>query len=233
MNQPLNQQPIAKQNLHERGLLDLHHMFATIQGEGPFAGVPAVFVRLFGCNLQCPMCDPDYTSNRSQVMPHFIQDAVKEMSSPSKLVVFSGGEPMRQNIAPAVRLLLEHGYRVQIETNGTLFVPDLPYDQITVVCSPKAGKINAELAPHVTALKYVLHANSIEPEDGLPRKALAHPAAPRVARPPVGFKGTVYVQPIDVNDPIENNRLLDAAIRSCLKFGYTLCLQTHKIINLE
>ena len=233
MNQPLNQQPIAKQNLHERGLLDLHHMFSTIQGEGPFAGVPAVFVRLFGCNLQCPMCDTDYTSNRSQVMPHFILDAVKEMSSPSKLVVFSGGEPMRQNIAPAVRLLLEHGYRVQIETNGTLFVPDLPYDQITVVCSPKAGKINAELAPQITALKYVLHAKSIDPEDGLPLKALAHPAAPRVARPPVGFKGPVYVQPIDVNNPIENNRHLDAAIRSCLKFGYTLCLQTHKIINLE
>lgn len=233
MNQALNQQPIAKQHLHERGLLDLHHMFTTIQGEGPFAGVPAVFVRLFGCNLQCPMCDTDYTSNRSQVMPHFILDAVKGMSSPSKLVVFSGGEPMRQNIAPAVRLLLEHGYRVQIETNGTLFVPDLPYDQITVVCSPKAGKINAELAPHITALKYVLHANSIDPEDGLPLKALAHPAAPRVARPPVGFEGTVYVQPIDVNDPIENNRHLDAAIRSCLKFGYTLCLQTHKIINLE
>lgn len=233
MTQPLNKQPIAKQHLHERGLLDLHHVFATIQGEGPFVGVPAIFVRLFGCNLRCPRCDTDYTSNHSQVMPHFILDAVKEMSTPSKLVVFSGGEPMRQNIAPAVNLLLEHGYRVQLETNGTLFVPGLHYDQITVVCSPKAGKINADLAPHITALKYVLHSNSVDPEDGLPLRVLAHPAAPRVARPPVGFKGAVYVQPIDVNDPIENKRHLDAALRSCLKFGYTLCLQTHKIINLE
>lgn len=229
----MNHQPIVKQSLHERGLLEVHHIFATIQGEGPFAGSPAVFVRLYGCNLQCPLCDTDYTSNKFQVMPNFILDSVKEMGSPSKLVVFSGGEPMRQNLAPVVRLLLEHGYRVQIETNGTLFVPDLPYDQITVVCSPKAGRINSDLAPHIAAMKYVVSANSLDPEDGLPYKVLGHPAAPRVARPPEGFKGTIYLQPADVGDPLENSRHLDAAIRSCLKFGYTLCLQTHKIINME
>src|SRR5699024_4618708 len=156
----MNQQPISKQVLHDRGLLDVHHLFSTIQGEGPFAVVPAIFVRLFGCNLQCPLGDTDYTSDKMQVMPSFILESVKEMSSPSKLVVFSGGEPMRQNIAPAINLLLENGYRVQIETNGTLFVPDIPYDQVTVVCSPKAGRINADLLPHIDALKYVLHASS-------------------------------------------------------------------------
>ena len=166
-------------------------------------------------------------------MPEALLWEVQKVAGPSRLVVFSGGEPLRQNITPAVKLLLARGYRVQIETNGSLFIPDLPYDEVTVVCSPKTGKLNNDLIPHVSALKYVLHADSIDPEDGLPRKALGHSAAPRVARPPAGFLGPVYVQPLDANDPVENNRHLDAAIRSCLKFGYTLGLQTHKIINLE
>lgn len=229
----MNNQQVDKQSLSPYGHLFVHHIFSTIQGEGPFVGRPAVFLRLYGCNLQCPLCDTDYTSRSEYLPPEIILNRIAELSGPSKLVVFSGGEPMRQNIAPLIELLLDAGFTVQIETNGTLFVPGIPYGQVTVVCSPKAGRINADLLPHIDALKYVLHANSIDPEDGLPLKALAHPASPRVARPPEGFKGTVYVQPVDVDDPIENNRHLDAAIHSSLMFGYTLCLQTHKIINLE
>lgn len=229
----MNQQPIAKQNLQHGDLVDVHSIFATIQGEGPFVGVPAIFIRLYGCNLRCPLCDTDYTSNRAVMSPASLVEAVDSLSSPSKLVVLSGGEPMRQDINDLVRALLGAGYRVQVETNGTLFVPGLPYELMTIICSPKAGKINAGLLPHIDALKYVLHADSVDTSDGLPKKALSHPAAPRVARPPDGFQGPVYVQPVDVQDPRENSRHLDAAIRSCLKFGYTLCLQTHKIINME
>ena len=29
-------------------------MFYSIQGEGKFVGVPSVFLRLFGCNFECP-----------------------------------------------------------------------------------------------------------------------------------------------------------------------------------
>lgn len=229
----MNDQPISKQYLDPEGHLALHHLFATIQGEGPFVGVPAVFVRLAGCNLQCPLCDTDYTSSETLVSPTFILDEVRLLSSPSGLVVFSGGEPMRQNIAPTIRQLLADGFKVQIETNGTLYVPGIPYDQVTVVCSPKAGSINKNLLPHIDALKYVLHSQRVDSRDGLPVTALDHSASPQVARPPVDFKGTVYIQPVDVNNPLENKRHLDAAIRSSLEFGYTLCIQTHKIINLE
>ena len=229
----MNQQPISKQQLREDGTLDVHHLFATIQGEGPFVGTPAVFVRLYGCNLQCPMCDTEYTDSKFPLSPLGLVAAVNEMRGAANLVVITGGEPMRQNLGPALRALLGAGYRVQIETNGTLFVPDLPYDQITVVCSPKAGKVDARLLPHVAAFKYVLHADSVDPTDGLPIKALGHSVATRVARPPKDFKGVTFLQPVDLADPVENKRHLEATIRSCLKYGYTLCLQTHKIINME
>lgn len=52
----LNNQPIEKAVKGDGKTLDLHSIFYTIQGEGPFCGMPAVFIRLAGCNLQCPWC---------------------------------------------------------------------------------------------------------------------------------------------------------------------------------
>lgn len=229
----MNRQPISKQVLRSDGKLLLHHVFATIQGEGPYAGVPAVFVRLSGCNLQCPGCDTDYSSRGDLVTPAELVDLIeRERTGVSNLVVITGGEPFRQNLVPFVELLLDLGYEVQIETNGTLFVPGLRYNEITIVCSPKTGRLNQELLPHIDAFKYVVSADSIG-EDGLPVRSLGQPASPAVARPPADFQGTIYVQPMDAQDAAENRRNLDAAIRSCLRFGYTLSLQIHKIIGME
>lgn len=230
-----NTQPIAKKVVTNSPNLELHHMFLTIQGEGPFAGTPAVFVRLYGCNLQCPFCDTDYTSQHNVVTPLYILAKVKELFGERKgLVVFSGGEPFRQNIGPTVELLAVHKYQVQIETNGTLHQTDFPYghENVTIVCSPKTGSINKDLLPHIDALKYVVHADQMD-KDGLPTKALNHTASPVVAKPPTDFKGDIFVQPIDVDIPFENARHLDAAIRSCMRNGHRLCVQVHKIINME
>ena len=59
-----NTQPAEKQVKSSGLILAINSIFYTIQGEGPFAGSPAVFVRLAGCNLQCPMCDTEYTSRQ-------------------------------------------------------------------------------------------------------------------------------------------------------------------------
>lgn len=229
-----NEQPIAKPIYRDSGLLELHHAFLTIQGEGPFVGTPAVFLRLFGCNLQCPYCDTDYTSSNRSITPQGILNIVQELMPTPGLVVFSGGEPLRQNIGLAVRALTDAGYTVQIETNGTLPPPaSLIPEDVTFVCSPKAGKIHPALVPHLAALKYVVHADQIDKRDGLPIRALGHSARPTTAKPPEGFTGIIYVQPIDVEDPVENKRHLDAAIRSCMQFNYRLCIQVHKVINME
>ena len=225
----MNQQPPEKQNLQSPGVLQVHSIFRTIQGEGPFTGQRAVFIRLAGCNLQCPLCDTDYTDKRKELSVMTIMDHVIAIGNPGILVVITGGEPFRQNLSWLVEALLADGYRVQIETNGTLY-QDLPFDKITVVCSPKTGSVNKKLQPHIHSLKYVLRAGYIM-ADGLPISALDHSASPILARPWPEFRGTVYVQPVDI--PGSDNAHLDATIASVMRNGYTLCLQTHKIIGLE
>lgn len=228
----MNTQPISKSNHTPDGPVLVHSIFYTIQGEGPFAGRPAVFVRLAGCNLQCPACDTEYTGGEL-LSPEQVIDRVHAMTTQRTLVVISGGEPFRQNIGPLVARL-SRGFDVQIETNGTLYLPGFPYDQATIVCSPKAGVIQRKLQPYIDALKYVLHADSIRPEDGLPIRALGHTAVPYVARPTAAMERlkTIYVQPIDENES-ENPRHLAATIKSAQDHGYTLCLQLHKIIGME
>lgn len=209
--------------------LEVQSLFVTIQGEGIFVGRPAIFIRLAGCNIQCPHCDTQYSQGQIYTTDEVVE-LVRMVNANIKLVVITGGEPLRQNISKLIRDLHELGYTVQIETNGTLSPGIIPYDLCYIVCSPKI-KLDPFISKRASALKYVLHADYIDPTDGLPTSTLGHHYPP--GRPTEDFSGTLYVQPIDVGDPIENERHLKATIDVCMKFGYVLCLQTHKIINME
>lgn len=234
----LNMQPVEKQDLREDGSLDVHSIFYTIQGEGPDAGTPAVFVRLAGCNLTCPICDTDYTSKRDRKSVECIIEEIKSFSSCCDLVVLTGGEPFRQNIVPLVSVLINSHYSVQIETNGTFYspaiVPLINSDQgwLSIVCSPKSPTIHSMLAKVADAYKYVLDADHVHPADGLPSVSMMGAESPP-ARPPQNWYGDIFVQPMDTQDPIQNKRNQDAAIASCMKYGYRLSLQTHKILGME
>ena len=228
----LNNQPPEKRVRSADGSVVVHSIFPTIQGEGPFAGCPAIFIRLAGCNLQCPGCDTDYTTTRTPLSPAVIIDTLLETPLPHNLVVITGGEPFRQNLTPLVNALLEADYVVQIETNGTLHDADFPYQRCTIVVSPKTGSIARGLIEHIDALKYVLHADHLDPRDGLPLEALGHTASPRLARPN-GLVIPIYIQPEDTQDPVQNSKNIAACIASTMKFGYALGLQTHKLIGVE
>lgn len=222
-------------NYRPDGALELHSHFQTIQGEGPFCGERAYFFRLYGCNLRCPGCDTEYTAKRELVAASFIAGKCMGEAWPrGALVVITGGEPLRQNLVPAVDALLDAGYRVQLETNGVLSCESLPYpdgDNFTIVCSPKTSRIHPSILEYATAFKYVLRAGDVDPNDGLPLRALTHPASPRVARPRPG--APVYVQPMDEADSAANASNLAVAIESTREFGHRLQLQIHKIINME
>lgn len=235
----MNLQPIEKTVLSSDGTLDLHSLFYTIQGEGPFAGKPAIFIRLAGCNLQCPGCDTDYTSTRKRTSVALLLAALEELrddeypDAPNPLVVITGGEPFRQNITPLCVSLIQKGYSVQVETNGTLPPgPGFPFE-VSIVCSPKTGKINDGIAARLSALKYVVKADAVLHGDGLPSRSLEHSCSPSVAKPPSDFKGTIYIQPMDESNAYHNKRNLMTAMDSCLKHGHTLQVQIHKIIGVE
>lgn len=228
----MNEQPIEKKDLHKDGHVDVHSIFYTIQGEGPFSGYPAVFIRLAGCNLQCPGCDTDYTGSRATLGPLSVLDLVKEQLGPTDLVVITGGEPFRQNITPLVETLIEEGLQVQIETNGTLYQPGFPYSDVTIVCSPKTARIARDLEKHIDAFKYVLDAKQQCPQDGLPLSVLNHAVHEKVARPGPGYGGLVYLQPMDSQSE-ENVQHLKAVVTACMEHGYILCLQTHKLIGVD
>lgn len=231
----LNTQPIEKADHAADHSLEVHSVFYTIQGEGPLTGHPAIFVRLAGCNLQCPQCDTEYTSKRERLSPEAIVARVQDLHPGPRLVVITGGEPFRQAIGLLTQLLEDTGYQIQIETNGTLPPPAGLAASTWVVVSPKAGKVHADTAAIAVAYKYVLNAESYDPFDGLPIRALDHTApAGGIARPPAGFPvGAVYLQPADRKDEATNARNFRACLRSSMRHGYTLQLQLHKLIGME
>lgn len=240
----LNQQPPEKQICGlDSTELDLHSMFLTIQGEGPFAGRRAVFIRLAGCNWCCPWCDTDYTTGRRMIGTVDLVEAVCNLSPQGgerPLAVITGGEPFRQPIGLLCHELTMQGFTVQIETNGAMnpdpFFMTLMNNKapVHIVVSPKTARVREPIAKHARAFKYVLDTRSLSPCDGLPMRALDHPSGKHgVARPPLSFpKENIYVNPCDVNDPEQNALNLQATAQVSLAHGYTMGVQLHKIIGM-
>jgi organic radical activating enzyme len=103
-------------------------IFESLQGEGPTAGAPCLFVRLAACNLRCRWCDTTYSWDfrrfaYNREVSQLDLDQVVDRVHASKMgrVVFTGGEPLLQQRAIAEILRrIETAYAVEVETNGTL-----------------------------------------------------------------------------------------------------------------
>ncbi len=108
-----------------------------MQGEGFFAGVPSVFVRLAGCPLRCRWCDTKYAWDKESGTEHSIDEILRTILQwPCKFVVITGGEPMINSDLPQlVQKLKASGKHITIETAGIAFVPDMLCDLISI--SPK------------------------------------------------------------------------------------------------
>lgn len=103
-------------------------IFKSIDGEGKRAGLPTVFIRLFGCNLKCSYCDTQYGCEGTDYKIRSIPDILDTLDRyRTKSVTITGGEPLiHPGIKQLVELLLRRGYWVNIETNGSQYIGNLP-----------------------------------------------------------------------------------------------------------
>jgi 7-carboxy-7-deazaguanine synthase (Cx14CxxC type) len=201
--------------------------FLTLQGEGMQSGSRAVFLRFAGCNLwsgreqdraeaQCRFCDTDFVGTDGAGGGKFadaatLADHVERLwgdSCDHRLVVITGGEPMLQLDDALVEALHRRGFRVAVETNGTL--PAVTgIDWICV--SPKAGTDVIQRSGN--ELKLVWPQEGIDPAE-LERWSFDH----------------FLVQPMDC---IERDAAVDAAIRLAMdRPKWRLTLQAHKLVGL-
>lgn len=203
-------------------------IFYTLQGEGPYRGEPAVFVRFAKCNLNCGFCDTFFDDGdwlsiaeiesriESAINQHFNNDVPHWASSHNKkkemVLVVTGGEPMLQkNIVPFLTRMNEIFAKTQIESNGTL-VQDIPAATTLVVspkCSEKNGVAVKYLAPkdemlaRADCLKFVMNANAASPYCEVP--TWAHDWRAKTNKP-------VFVSPMNIyNSEPQKSKQLRAA----------------------
>jgi 7-carboxy-7-deazaguanine synthase len=210
------------------GSFAVKEIFLTLQGEGLQAGRPAVFCRFAGCNLWsgreedradavCRFCDTDFVGTDGTKGGRYrdtgdLIDAIEAewTGGPiNRLCVLTGGEPLLQVDDDLVRALHDRGFRIALETNGTLPAPA----GIDWVCvSPKSGT-RLEIT-HGDELKLVY------PQSGAPPERFADLAF-----------DNFLLQPMDGPDVLANTR---EAIRYCLNHPqWRLSVQTHKHLGIR
>jgi 7-carboxy-7-deazaguanine synthase len=170
----------------------------TIQGEGPYAGRPSVFLRLAGCNFGsktdgwCEFCDTSFQFDQGTAWSY--QDLAYTLTTlpgydKNDVLVITGGEPtLQKNLIGFIHGVEEAFNRVQIETNGTQasffrelirieesdVLPD-GYKRPSIVVSPKANtKVGRYAEPSedvkllASCFKFVVTADPDDPHHLVP-----------------------------------------------------------------
>lgn len=120
----------------------VNEIFYSLQGEGVRTGTPNLFLRFARCNLACAEethgfdCDTEFVSGRWLGADEILA-ALRELSVSCRWIVLTGGEPALQLDAPLIEALHGAGYRLAIETNGSVALPP-GLDWVTV--SPKVAE---------------------------------------------------------------------------------------------
>jgi 7-carboxy-7-deazaguanine synthase len=119
--------------------IKVSEIFTSFQGEGPYIGTPATFLRLYGCNLNCQWCDTDISTYEMLSVDDVAEILITQMEFNNiNLLVITGGEPTLQ-MEEIKRLIKElpDDIKIQLETNGSIFeyLPEIEY-----VISPKEDK---------------------------------------------------------------------------------------------
>ena len=210
----------------------VNDLYYTIQGEGGNTGMPAMFLRLSGCNLWsgreedrenavCKFCDTKFTSGITYDAASILALTARQLwdecvtidhlegGENARRIVITGGEPMLQVDEELIDALKEEEFVIAIETNGTLKVEE-GIDYVTV--SPKANATLEQTSGNELKLVW--------PQEGMnPRWLFDH----------TDFS-LYFLQPMDGPHLQRNTKLCVEFVKSDPR--WSLSLQTHKFIGL-
>lgn len=208
-------------------------VFLSIQGEGAHTGRPSVFLRFTGCNLWsgreqdratavCKFCDTEFVGMDGLGGGQFqtAMELAKEVMSywPNNdggeaWVICTGGEPLLQLDADLIDALHHVGFKIGVESNGTITAPD----GIDWLCiSPKANAALVQMSGDELKLVY-----------------------PQVENAPENFADLAFsvfsLQPLEDRDSHEKSDLnKQAAFKYCIENPkWRLSLQTHKYLGVR
>ncbi|WP_285162622.1 7-carboxy-7-deazaguanine synthase QueE [Shewanella goraebulensis] len=218
----------------------VNEVFETIQGEGTFTGVPAIFVRLQGCPVGCSWCDTKQTwevlAENHVVQEQVIQvdgtigrwsehdglsliAAFKAKGFTAKHIVLTGGEPCLYDLTAMTNDFIAAGYDIQIETSGTFEV--ICHEDVWVTVSPKVNMKGG----YAVLEQALVRANEIK-----------HPIATQKHIDELDM----LLEPIDINDkticlqPISQKaRATELAMKTCIARNWRLSIQTHKYLDID
>lgn len=219
----------------------VNEIFQTIQGEGVFTGVPAVFVRLQGCPVGCSWCDSRHTwaldmdnlvaqeqvldrSNESDKWSYFTAEEllgeVQRLGYTARHLVITGGEPCLYDLRELSERFIAAGFRVQLETSATYPVRIAPSAWVTA--SPKINmkggrQVRHDALQRANEIKHpVATARHVEELDAL------------LANCRLGAEVTICLQPIS-----QKAHATTLAIKVCIERNWRLSIQTHKYLNID
>ncbi|MBB3763982.1 7-carboxy-7-deazaguanine synthase [Sphingomicrobium lutaoense] len=203
-------------------------IFLTLQGEGMQSGARAVFLRFAGCNLWtgreqdrdkaiCQFCDTDFVgtdgvNGGKYATADALAEKVESLWEGEKghrLVVITGGEPLLQLDSDLIDALHRHGFRIAVESNGTIAAPE----GIDWLCiSPKAGSDLVQRSGNELKLVW--------PQEGIDLNAIEAMAFDHF-----------LVQPMDCADAEAAKKAAIDLVMQRPKWRLTL--QTHKLLGLQ
>lgn len=137
------------------GSLVVHEIYASIQGESTFAGLPCTFIRLTGCPLRCRWCDTPHSFKEGSAMSIDAILAEVEKLSP-RLVEVTGGEPLSHpECDELLKQLADTGRKVLLETSGAIPIDSVD-PRVTVILDmkcPSSGELESNHYPNLAKLK--------------------------------------------------------------------------------
>ncbi len=147
-------------------MLTVTETFFSIEGEGPFIGIPTFFIRLTGCNLRCEWCDTKYSfyGGTKREVDDLVQESIR---SGAKFVSITGGEPLLQkDVYPLMYKLLDMDFKIILETSGSISVEEVPTEDNLIISmdikTPSSKMVehnlyqNIELLGNKDYLKFVI-----------------------------------------------------------------------------